>query len=74
MKRFRCSVMVLAVMMLAVCAEAWADVAIDAANFPDANFRQYVKDTFDSDGNDTLDDSEISSTTKIDVNRKSILI
>ena len=39
-------------------AEGQEDVAIDATNFPDSNFRAYVKANFDADNNDSLSDSE----------------
>ena len=50
-------------MLLAVllCAAALADVEISEANFPDANFRQYIVDQrFDADGDGTLSDAEIA--------------
>ena len=37
------------------------DVPIDAEHFPDANFRTYVKDCFDTDKNDILSATEIAS-------------
>lgn len=37
MKKFRCRLM-----LLAMCAEAWTDVEINATNFPDEAFRNYV--------------------------------
>ena len=45
-----------------------ADVAINATNFPDANFRSYVSSTFDKDGNGSLSSTEIASATSIFVN------
>ena len=62
MKKF---IVVLAVMMLAVCAQAWADVAINAANFPDEAFRNYVSSTFDKDKNGILSNTEIASIKEI---------
>lgn len=43
-----------------------ADVAIDAANFPDDAFRTYVKQ-FDLDQNGTLSENELASVDSIDV-------
>ncbi len=48
------------------------DVAINAANFPDENFRSYVKSNFDTDKNNWLSPSERSAVTSIDVSGKSI--
>ena len=61
MKRFRFMVMLLAVMLLAMCGEVWADVAINATNFPDEAFRNYISNRCDTDKNGNLSDSEISS-------------
>lgn len=43
-------------------------IAIDEANFPDANFRQYVLDNFDANGDGALSEIEISTVTEINVN------
>lgn len=40
-------------------------VAIDETNFPDANFRQYVKDNCDKDKDGCLSDDEIAAVTQI---------
>ena len=48
-----------------------AQVAIDATNFPDDNFRTYVA-TFDTDGDNSLSETEIAAAKKIDVNNKGI--
>lgn len=42
------------------------DVAINEANFPDVNFRDYVND-FDTDGDGNLSASEISAVTEISI-------
>ena len=47
-------------------------VAIDATNFPDEIFRQYVVDSFDKDGDGVLSAEEIAAVTKIDVDDKGI--
>ena len=46
-------------------------IPIDTVHFPDATFRQYVKD-FDKDGNDVLSPQEIAEVTEINVYNKSI--
>lgn len=48
-----------------------AQVAIDATNFPDNNFRTYVA-TFDTDGDGTLSQTEIKKVKSINVEKKSI--
>ena len=47
-------------------------VAIDETNFPDANFRTYVKENFDTTADNILTESELKQVTKIDVTEKSI--
>ena len=47
-------------------------VTINAANFPDANFRSYVKSSFDKDSDGSLSAAEISSVTSISCGSKSI--
>ena len=47
------------------------EVAINATNFPDANFRTYVSQ-FDKDNSGGLSTSEISAVTEIDCSSKSI--
>ena len=44
-----------------------ADVKINATNFPDANFRSFVAETYDSNGDGTLSDDEISEFLSINV-------
>ena len=46
----------------------FADVAVNAVNFPDENFRDYVSG-FDEDGDGSLSDSEISAVKIIDVHK-----
>lgn len=63
------------VLMNLFAVPAWAapvGVAIDATNFPDANFRNYVSENFDKDNNHTLSQDELNAVTKIDVNTKNI--
>ena len=47
--------------LLPTAAFAAGDVDINETNFPDANFRQYVKDEFDKDKSDTLSADEIAA-------------
>ena len=63
MKKYICRLLVLAVMVLVVCVEAFADVEINEANFPDVAFRRYVRSQFNN--YNTLSDSEISSAKKL---------
>ncbi len=49
-----------------------SSVSIDAVNFPDANFRGYVSDSFDLDGNALLDAGEIAQITNVVCNGRSI--
>ncbi len=39
---------------------AWADVRINAENFPDDVFREYVRSSYDADSDDILSDAEIA--------------
>ena len=52
-------------------AEGAADVAIDEANFPDANFRTYVS-TFDTDNDDCLTPAELAAVKSMRLIGKSI--
>ena len=58
--------------LLPTAAFAAGDVDIDETNFPDANFRQYVKDEFDKDGNEVLSADEIAAADTIFVTGKPI--
>ena len=58
--------------LLPTAALAAGDVDIDETNFPDANFRQYVKDEFDKDGNEVLSADEIAAADTIFVTGKPI--
>ena len=49
-----------------------ASVAIDATNFPDNVFRDYVKKNFDKNHNDMLEEAEIDKAKEIDVKNKGI--
>ena len=52
-------------------AYAAGDVAIDATNFPDANFRTFVK-TYDTDSNGYLSEAELAAVTEMDCHSKEI--
>ena len=51
---------------------AGGDVAINSTNFPDAVFRDYVKEEFDTDHNNILSLAERNAVTTIDVHNKGI--
>ncbi len=61
----------LSLMLMTLCAFAFADVEINEMTFPDVNFRTIVED-FDADSNRCLSDEEISAVTDIDCKDKSI--
>lgn len=58
--------------LLPTAALADGDVAINEANFPDANFRQYVKEKFDKNEDDVLSADEIAAVKEIHVEGKPI--
>ena len=47
-------------------------IPIDTVYFPDATFRQYVKDNFDTNNDNVLSSDEIAGVTQIDVQRLGI--
>ena len=47
-------------------------VEINEANFPDANFREFIKENFDTDDDGVLSTEEIAAVTEIYVNKKGI--
>ena len=49
---------IIGLLALLLCTAALADVEINETNFPDANFRAYVTDTFDKNGDRILEDEE----------------
>ena len=62
-----------ALLAFALCAigtVAWADVKIDAANFPDEKFRQWVKENA-AGGGDVLTDAQIAAAEEVDVSETS---
>ena len=65
--RYLKSFALLALSLAAVAAQAQTyPVAINAANFPDANFRSYVSSNIDTDGNGKLTEAECNSVRIID--------
>ncbi len=65
--KLKCNMLFSAVLACALAAgEAWADVKIDEANFPDASFRQWVKEKV-ANGGDVLTDKQIAATEKIEL-------
>ena len=59
-------------MMLEVVAPVSSGLAIDETNFPDVNFRNYVLASFDSNGDEKLDDEEIANVKYIFASSKTI--
>ena len=59
-------------MMLEAVAPVSSGLAIDETNFPDANFRNYVLASFDSNGDEKLDDEEIANVKYINAPAKTI--
>lgn len=60
------------VFVMGMCSCSWGDVLIDANNFPDKNFREYVSSECDTNGDGTLSTSEISAVIGISVRYKGI--
>ena len=64
--RLKCTILFSALLACALAAsEAWADVKIDEANFPDAAFRQWLK-TKVANGGDVLTDAQIAATEELE--------
>ena len=57
--------LVLALTLLPSMALAAEDVAINAANFPDANFQKYIKDVLDTNKDGSLSEAEIAKVTEL---------
>ena len=73
MKRFLSLVLVLALSLtMAPGIFAASGVAVSNTNFPDANFRSYVSENFDTDSDGYLSDSEIASAQSVNVSEKGI--
>ncbi len=58
--------LVICLLLIALCACALADVAIDGRNFPDSIFREYVQ-RFDKDGNGSFDEEELYDVFDMDI-------
>ena len=68
MKKILCAVILVGLMISC----AWADVTINAANFPDNTFRNYVSQNFDTDSSGILTDAEIAAISYIEVREQGI--
>ena len=53
--------LLVSLLLVMLCAFAVADVALDAANFPDERFRNFIKSEADGDRNGILSNDEISN-------------
>ncbi len=67
-----CTVMLGLFGLLAGAGTVYADVAINEENFPDAIFRAYVGDNFDTDKDGQLSDTELNVVSMINVEKKGI--
>ena len=65
MKKQLRNVLLVAVALFSAQQSHAADVAINATNFPDQTFRDYVLNSFDSDGDEKLSDEERAAVTSI---------
>ena len=64
--------LLLYLLLVCLCSFALANVAIDETNFPDDNFRAFVKVYFDKDGDGSLNDDEITAVTQISIGGKDV--
>ncbi len=64
--------MVLCLVPISVFAEGETGVALDGINFPDATFRTYIAERFDTDKDGNLSDTEIAAVTKIECYERGI--
>ena len=62
----------MAMFILGGKAHAAGGVAINSTNFPDATFRNYVKENFDTNKNNSLSQAEIAAVTRIEVRNMAI--
>ncbi len=63
--------MLLCLVLAVICVFALADAAIDDKNFPDENFREYVKQ-FDTDEDGNLSEAELAAVTVMEASEKEI--
>ena len=64
--------MVFCLVPISVFAEGETGVALDGINFPDATFRTYIAERFDTDRDGNLSDAEIAAVTKIECYERGI--
>ena len=64
--------LLLCLLPAAPTAAAAGDVAINETNFPDENFRRYVSENCDPDGDGLLSPTEISNVTEIECSQRGI--
>ncbi|MBO4838424.1 MAG: immunoglobulin domain-containing protein [Lachnospiraceae bacterium] len=62
----------MALFVLGGKAQAAGGVAINSTNFPDSVFRNYVKENFDTNNNNSLSQAEIAAVTTVDVDNMGI--
>ena len=55
------------ILLSLLCVTALADVVVNETNFPDAVFRAYVSDNFDTDHNGSLSAAEIKAAEIVDL-------
>ena len=67
MKKISILLLAAALMTVVMCSCGAGGVKIDEKHFPDANFRQYVFENFDANGDWKLSEDEMSIVTEIDV-------
>ena len=67
MKSYVSKFIVLAVMLIAMCPAAWADVAFNEENFPDEAFREYISFYVDLDQDGSLSDEELALITDMNI-------
>ncbi len=58
MKKTAGFLILVAALFLLTSAALAEDIPVDAAHFPDENFRTYVAENFDQDGNGVLSENE----------------
>ncbi len=68
----RIGLLILTALLVLFCAAALADTAVDENAFPDPIFRDYVRESFDADGNGILSDAEIANAAEIRVGEAGI--
>ncbi len=64
--------LLICLLLAAACAAALAEVPVDEGHFPDAVFRKYVSDSFDKDGNGSLDEAEVTAAKEVILYNKDV--